>query len=170
MARTKNFTVKETITNGVALTEENVGKWVEWTSIITNDRTGRVMRVNRCNGRFDGVRPDSWEEDPTKAADYAYFRDGTLGDTAQRGLFGSPLSHFTNADVGTTMGLSEWLPALAQELHGKGWSPNLDFVTHLDAQNAAKHLGIRWAHHMATEDITLIQDALRHLDTPSVRQ
>lgn len=168
MARTKQaFTVKETITNGVALTPENQGKWVEWTTIITADRTGRVLRVNRNNGYFDGVRDDTWAGEVVdgkaiEATPYAYFRNGTLGDTAQHGLFGGPLAHFTNADLGTTMGLSEWIPALAQELHGTRWSPNLDMVVHLDAQNAAKHLGIRWAHHMATDDITLIQDALRN--------
>jgi hypothetical protein len=52
--------------------------------------------------------------------------------------------------------LKDWIPALAQTLHGAAWSPNLDFVTHLEAQQEAKKLGIAWSRDMDGADVMSI--------------
>jgi hypothetical protein len=60
--------------------------------------------------------------------------------------------------------LKEWVPALAKEIHGKKWSPNLDFVTHLQAQQLAPSLGIQWANEMPAADVAKLVDAVTELN------
>jgi hypothetical protein len=55
--------------------------------------------------------------------------------------------------------LGDWVPVLAKEIHGEDWSPNLELVTHLQAQTEARRLGIQWAKEMPAADVERIIDA-----------
>jgi hypothetical protein len=61
----------------------------------------------------------------------------------------------------TTLDLAQWVPALAQELTGDSYSPNMDLITHLQAQQCAKALGIQWANTMEAADVDKVRDAMR---------
>lgn len=61
----------------------------------------------------------------------------------------------------TTLDLAQWVPALAQELAGENYSPNYDLITHLQAQQCAKALGIQWGKNMEAADVDKVRDALR---------
>jgi hypothetical protein len=65
--------------------------------------------------------------------------------------------------------LKEWVPALAQEIHGAKWSPNLDFVTHLQAQQLAPSLGIQWANTMSAADVDALKTAVRELHAKAAK-
>jgi len=59
-----------------------------------------------------------------------------------------------------TVETKEWVKALAEEIHGKQWSPNLDFVTHLEAQQIAGKQGIPWGGQLAAEDAATLRAAM----------
>jgi hypothetical protein len=61
----------------------------------------------------------------------------------------------------TTLDLAAWVPALAQEIHGNTYSPNHDLITHLEAQQEAKRLGVTWGKTMEAADVDSVRDALR---------
>jgi hypothetical protein len=57
--------------------------------------------------------------------------------------------------------LTDWIPALAEELAGKDYSPNWDMITHLKAQQAAKRLGIKWGMELPPADVQRIREELK---------
>ena len=57
--------------------------------------------------------------------------------------------------------LTAWVPELAKELNGKRWSPNCDMIVHLEAQQSARKLGIKWGFEMPETDVEQIRVALR---------
>lgn len=59
-----------------------------------------------------------------------------------------------------TVGLRAWVPALAQGVYGAEWSPNCDFIIHLQAQQEAKRLGITWGRDMSAVDVILLMGAV----------
>jgi hypothetical protein len=61
----------------------------------------------------------------------------------------------------TTLDLAQWVPALAQEIHADDYSPNFDLITHLECQQEAKRLGIKWGKTMEAKDVDAIRDAHR---------
>lgn len=77
---------------------------------------------------------------------------------------GSPLgachARYEATRAAAPVPLKEWVPALAKEIHGAKWSPNLDFVTHLQAQQLAPSLGIQWANEMPAADVTALREAV----------
>jgi hypothetical protein len=56
--------------------------------------------------------------------------------------------------------LTDWVPDLAKTIFGDKWSPNHDFITHLEAQREARRLGIQWAKEMVAADVERIIDAM----------
>ncbi len=68
-----------------------------------------------------------------------------------------------NATATPTVDLTEWVPALAEEIHGKNWSPNMDTITHLEAQRHAHTLGISWARVMPVTDVEKLKTAMRDM-------
>lgn len=84
------FHTVSTITNGVLLTEANIGQWVEWTSVLTNLETGDHHRTVQCGGYYSGNRVDN-----TTGWLYAMFRNGKIGNVFQNEL-GSPVAFFHN--------------------------------------------------------------------------
>ena len=62
--------------------------------------------------------------------------------------------------------LKDWVPALAQEVYGKKWSPNCDFIIHLQAQAEARGLGIQWRNEMDAADVAKLADAVRTIHAP----
>jgi hypothetical protein len=57
--------------------------------------------------------------------------------------------------------LTEWVPQLAKEVTGSKYSPNWDFIIHLDAQRLAPSFGISWTGDMPKEDIDILSGAVR---------
>jgi hypothetical protein len=82
------FHVVDTITNGVKLTDENIGQRVEWTSVLTNLFTGKHHRTVDCSGIYMGTQFAS-----SNGYLYATFKDGFIGDLAQE-MLGSPIARF----------------------------------------------------------------------------
>ena len=81
------FHVVDTITNNVPLTEASIGEWVEWTSVLTDFRTGLHHRTVLCGGYYAGTRViDGWL--------YAMFDRGHINGRYQNEL-GGPLARYT---------------------------------------------------------------------------
>lgn len=59
-----------------------------------------------------------------------------------------------------TVSLRDWVPALAQEVFGTKWSPNCDFIIHLQAQQEAGRLGITWGRDIPAADVARLIDAV----------
>jgi hypothetical protein len=88
------FHVVDTITNGVLLTEANIGQRVEWTSVLTNLFTGEHHRTVKCSGIYTGTQYSN-----SNGYLYAMFKDGFIGDLAQESL-GGPFARFRVLDEG----------------------------------------------------------------------
>lgn len=56
--------------------------------------------------------------------------------------------------------LTDWVPVLAKEIYGTKWSPNCDFIIHLQAQGEAGRLGIAWRRDMPVADVERLVDAV----------
>lgn len=81
------FHVNDTITNGVHLTDDNIGSWVEWTSVLIDLRTGLHHKTNHLGGYYAGTKMiEDWK--------YAMFRHGHINGRFMNEL-GGPIARFT---------------------------------------------------------------------------
>lgn len=62
-----------------------------------------------------------------------------------------------------TVRLTEWVPPLAQEIFGRKYGPNHDFVVHLQCQQLARELDIRWAMEMPAAEVEQLTAAIRDM-------
>lgn len=60
----------------------------------------------------------------------------------------------------STVSLKDWVPSLAEEVFGTKWSPNCDFIIHLQAQQEASRLGITWGRDMPAADVSRLVGAV----------
>lgn len=76
-----------TVTNGVLLTEANIGRRVEFRSVMQDLTTGNIHRVVDGSGYYAGSNMD-------EGMMYAIFERGYIGDRFQA-VMGWPLAFFT---------------------------------------------------------------------------
>lgn len=81
------YQIHAVITNGVELTEENIGKVVEMECTLREVKTGRLHRVNQCVGHYVGAQVQEHEEV------YQVFSDGFINENYQT-YFGMLASDF----------------------------------------------------------------------------
>ena len=63
-----------------------------------------------------------------------------------------------------TLKLTEWVPALAREIHGKKYTPNHDMITHLQAQQFAKMIGVKWGREIEDYNVESIKEGVRAMN------
>ena len=85
-----------TITNGVDLTPDNVGKEVKWVSVLKDLETGRIHRVNQCSGTYVGDRVSDLKG-TTSGWLYAEFINGSINGR-MRAFTGGPKAYYTLAE------------------------------------------------------------------------
>lgn len=81
------YQIHATITNGVELTPENIGKAVEMTTVLREVKTGKLHRTNQCIGHYVGEQVQDFGEV------YQVFSDGFINENYQA-FFGFLASDF----------------------------------------------------------------------------
>ena len=59
-----------------------------------------------------------------------------------------------------TIQLTEWVPALAKEIHGRKYTPNHDMTTHLEAQRFARLMGMTWGKEMKAFEVAELRNVM----------
>jgi hypothetical protein len=62
--------------------------------------------------------------------------------------------------MATTKTLTEWVPALAKEIHGAKYTSNHDMITHLEAQRFARMMGMKWGKTMNAYEVDELRNVM----------